>query len=228
MIALNAMNWNWSMLLRVFTDPATVTTFQDAWTDEWFALFSFYTLSYFVVDLCYILRNPICVKSPVTIVQHHIVSLIYLSTPIFYPSFRYAMGLGLSVELNTWLLIARRRFQQYCNRRLNEVPTHNPTTTVSSHYVMMIQRHCVSVLFYSTWFVIRLGLYPYLWIDILRRYNHLSATLGTRLNIWLLILPLHTIFMLMNFKWTMDLSLSKIRYWKRRHDSKDDGVSKGL
>lgn len=224
MIILNAINWNWSMLASMPDNH----TLENAWTGEWFTPFSAYTLSYFVVDLLWVLLIPTSVKSPATIVQHHIVSLIYLSTPIFYPEFRYAMGTGLSVEINTWLLIARRVLNKQRGslvlRFWNKEST--PRCVIDPTAFVLFKMKLVSFLFYVTWISIRLVVYPCLLVEIVKRYNELSAQLDSRFNIWLLILPLHTSFVFMNFKWSYDLAKSKIRRWRLTNGR--ESIAKGL
>jgi hypothetical protein len=46
------------------------------------------------------------------IVQHHIATLLYLVVPYLYPQDSWLMGACLIVEVNTWLLIARRVFNK--------------------------------------------------------------------------------------------------------------------
>lgn len=43
-----------------------------AWTGDWFAAFFYLTTAYFAIDLLWILIIPKCVKSPGTILQHHV------------------------------------------------------------------------------------------------------------------------------------------------------------
>ena len=46
--------------------------------------------------------------NPTLIVRHHTVAILYLDGPILYPRYRWGMGACLSVEINTFFLIARR------------------------------------------------------------------------------------------------------------------------
>jgi hypothetical protein len=83
LIALNAMNWRWDPLLR------TISTWgrgiESTWHGEYFSSFWNFTVGYFIVDLLWVCIIPRCVKSPTTIIQHHIASLLYLLVPIFWP-----------------------------------------------------------------------------------------------------------------------------------------------
>ena len=42
-----------------------------------------------------------------------------------------------------------------------------------------------------------------------------SVEVGTKLNVLAIAVPLHTIFCALNLKWTWDLIMSKIRYWRK-------------
>ena len=86
-VALNVMNWNWDVILNFKAKTAA-----DAWTGEWFDLFFACTLAYFIFDLLWILLIPTCVKSPATIIQHHIVTMLYMGIPYYQPEMRWAMG----------------------------------------------------------------------------------------------------------------------------------------
>ena len=63
---------------------------------------------------------------------------------------------GMSVEINTWFIIARRRW---------------------NHPLIC------SIFFYITWFGIRLILYPYLLLKFYQEYMDFSEKIGTYYNI---------------------------------------------
>lgn len=46
------------------------------------------------------------------IIQHHVATLLYLIFPFIYREDAWLMGACLIVEINTWLLIARRVFNK--------------------------------------------------------------------------------------------------------------------
>ena len=96
-VALDVMNWNWEKLFHLKKKE----TLADAWTGEWFDLFFACTAVYFVADLLWILLVPKCVKSPSTIIQHHIATLLYIMMPYFKPEIRYFMGACMSVSATT-------------------------------------------------------------------------------------------------------------------------------
>ncbi|KAL3942199.1 MAG: hypothetical protein SGARI_000346 [Bacillariaceae sp.] len=107
-VALNVMNWNWEMLVNLKKKQ----TVADAWHGEWFYVFFWTTMLYFVTDLIWVISVPNCVKSPAVIIQHHIATMLYILIPYYQPSVRWCMGACMSVEINTWFLIARRVFNK--------------------------------------------------------------------------------------------------------------------
>jgi hypothetical protein len=48
------------------------------------------------------------VRSPVVILSHHICAALYMLIPLHYPQYHWCMAACMTVEVNTWLLIARR------------------------------------------------------------------------------------------------------------------------
>jgi hypothetical protein len=200
-------------------DTANLEKVADAWTGDWFDLFFQVTLVYFCVDVLWILVVPNCVKSPFTILQHHIATIIYLMIPYYYcPDCRWCMGACMSVEINTWFLIARRVLNKQ---------GHSPWTIELSALSMRVK--LISILFYVTWIGIRCILYPLLLRHCYKNYMDYSKNVGTQWNIVMLSVPLHAAFCLLNFKWSYDLLMSKVRYWRRRgaHRHHHQG-SKGL
>ena len=66
-----------------------------------------------MADLIWVMLAPTCVKSPGVIIQHHAATLLYLIIPYRFPEETgWLMGACLCVEVNTWLLIARRVFNK--------------------------------------------------------------------------------------------------------------------
>jgi cytochrome bd-type quinol oxidase subunit 2 len=161
---------------------------------------------YFVTDMIWISLVPTCVRSPATIIQHHIATLLYLVVPYSKPQFLWCMGACMSVEINTWFLIARRVFnkQEFLPWVIGLPP------------FVSIRVELISIFFYLTWISIRCILYPYLLVEFAHMWNSYSIQAGTRLNVLAIVLPLHVIFCLLNVKWTYDLIMSKLRYWRRK------------
>ena len=215
-VALNIMNWNWDYLAKL-AFYGHDGQFSDAWTGEWFQSFFFMTVAYFIVDLAWILLVPACVKSPATIIQHHVATILYIMIPYTIPEYQWCMGACMSVEVNTWFLIARRVF----NRQ------GFPPWIIDLSFVS-IRVKLISVLFYVTWIAIRCIVYPYLMPCFIQQWLTHSQQVGTKWNIVALSVPLHAAFCLLNLKWTYDLFTSKIRFWTRKNKSAKETVDKGL
>lgn len=191
---------------------------EEAWTGEWFNVFYFYTQTYFVVDLLWVVLIPSCVRSPATIIQHHIATILYMLIPYFYPDLCFMMGALLTVEVNTWFLIARRVFNKQGF----------PPWTIDLPPIISIRVKLISICFYTTWIIIRCIIYPALLIELISRYNLRTALVRTRFNVFLICVVLQSCFVALNLKWTYDLVMSKLRYWRRKGKSRKEDTSKGL
>lgn len=206
---LNCMNWSWPKLLGVVGGSVTVPEF---WSGDYFEMFFWATFSYFVVDALWVIIMPICVKSPGVILQHHCSTLLYLMIPRFYPEYGWLMGACMCVEVNTWLIIARRVF----NKNGKVAFTFNAQVAGGSMEVKLI-----SVAFYVTWILIRLIIYPSLFVVVCFQYMERCERVGSFLNVLMVAPFLQLVFCGLNFKWSYDLLLSKMR-------SKGGAPSKGL
>jgi len=209
-IALNLKNWSCSIILGCghwsVEGKYAVTKI---WHGEFFLAFWWTTLAYLIVDILFVLLLPQCVRSPKVIVQHHVATIGYIFIPLFRPQYGWLMGACMIVEVNTWFLIARRSF----NKRGDK-----PFTTgvpVIKSFRMLIVSSC----FYVTWFVIRLGFYPYLLVVIVQEWLFETKRVGTPLNLIAITPVFQCIFIFLNIKWTIDLLRSKL---------KSQGPSKGL
>lgn len=217
-IVLNVMNWNWD---RLFT-LGKKYHLADAWTGEWFDMFFWATVTYFVTDFFWVLIVPKCVKSPMVIIQHHIVTMLYLLLPFYRPKYRWCMGVCMSVEINTWFLIARRVFNKQGF----------PPWIIDLSFVS-IRLKIISICFYVTWFSIRVFLYPMMLVYLVKEHHKESKRVGTYINVGLIPPILQSIFCILNLKWTFDLIMSKVRYFRRKKANKVVGkrldyVDKGL
>ena len=125
------------------------------------------------------------------------------------------MGACMIVEVNTWFLIARRVFNKQGF----------PPWTIVDFSFFSIRIKFISVMFYISWIAIRCILYPSLIVPFYYIWVNHSARVGTKLNTVGLCMPLHTIFCLLNLKWTYELLMSKIRYWKRLRTLRKKGVA---
>eukprot|EP00550_Attheya_septentrionalis_P007953 CAMPEP_0198293020 /NCGR_PEP_ID=MMETSP1449-20131203/14972_1 /TAXON_ID=420275 /ORGANISM="Attheya septentrionalis, Strain CCMP2084" /LENGTH=237 /DNA_ID=CAMNT_0043992419 /DNA_START=305 /DNA_END=1015 /DNA_ORIENTATION=+ len=165
LVVLNVLNWNWEILFDQKKE-----SFSEAWTGEWYDLFFQMTVYYFVADLIWVMVVPNCVKSPTTIVQHHVVTLIYLLVPYLEPEFQWVMGACMTVEANTWFLIARRVFNKQAF----------PPWVIDLPPFISIRVKLISICFYSTWILIRCIFYPYLMVCIWHLWLDLSERTGSR------------------------------------------------
>jgi TLC domain len=165
-----------------------------------FILLFYAFLFYMVIDTVWVLVQPKSVGSPVTIVVHHVVCLLGWLLPYFYARklFRWTSA-GLLVELNTFLLIARR---------------------VWGRPLFM------EVLFYTSWVGFRIIMYPYVLYLFVFEYLEFTAkeATGNYINTALLILVIIILLNMLNFKWSYDLfkrSLSLAKAHQKTEDDKD-------
>lgn len=110
----------------------------------------------------------------------------------------------MSVEVNTWFLIARRVFNKQGL----------PPWTIDLPFAVSFRVKLISVSFYATWILTRNLLYPVIWVLMLRMFLEHSAE-SDHINVMAIALPFHTIFCFLNFKWSWDLLMSKLRYWRK-------------
>ncbi|GBF94564.1 hypothetical protein Rsub_06679 [Raphidocelis subcapitata] len=99
-----------------------------------FELFWTSCMVYFLIDTAFVGIYPQSVKSPVVILSHHLVTAVYMLIPYHYPKYQWCMAACMTVEVNTWLLIARR----------------------------VIGGPLIEAAFYVTWILLRNVYYPYL------------------------------------------------------------------
>jgi len=169
--------------------------------------FLWFTVVYITIDMLWVATFPKCVKSQTTILVHHAVTLLYMGIPMYNPLTRYAMAVCLLVELNTWFLILRR------------------TAAGTGPF-----RYFVTVPFYISWYVIRIGIYPYMIYDVYQLFlEHLDTLKRTGDPAWvrssygltyMAIPPLfQTALTALNVHWTVALIKSQL---------KNKGPDKGL
>ena len=148
---------------------------RSGWHGRYFLSFWWVTFAYFAVDATLIALFPRCVRSPRVILQHHSVTLAYILVPLIKRQYAWLMGTCLLVEVNTWFLIARRHFKIF------------------------------NFAFYFTWVLIRLLIYPLLFFVIFFTYRDHSHQVGTRFNLLFFAPLFQSVFIVLNFKWTIDL-----------------------
>mmetsp|Transcript_44808 Transcript_44808/g.100628 ORF Transcript_44808/g.100628 Transcript_44808/m.100628 type:complete len:370 (-) Transcript_44808:109-1218(-) len=207
-IFLNFGNWRCmsTPVCGVLTGEYAITK---VWHGESFQIFWWTTFAYFVIDVLFVLLLPQCVRSPKVIVQHHVATIGYIFIPKLRPEYGWLMGACMIVEVNTWFLIARRSFNKNGDKMFSR-----GVTLVKSLRLLL-----VSSFFYVSWFVIRLGFYPYLLVVILGEWYAESKRIGSPFNLIAITPVMQCIFIFLNIKWTIDLIRSKL---------KGRGTSKGL
>lgn len=196
---LNLMCWNWGKLPGLFSGAETIPSM---WTGTFFAPFFFTTLVYFLADVIWVIVVPKCVASPSIIIGHHCATLIYLLVPYLNPEYQWLMGACLSVEVNTWFLIARRVF----NRDGKQPFTFQADTPGGP-----VQIKFISLNFYVTWVFIRLVLYPVLYFVICAEYGRRVIEKNSYFNAIMPAPILQAVFVGLNLLWSKDLLMSKIR-----------------
>lgn len=252
-VVLNILNWNWDIILgdmlfssssgsikttaiTTTTTTTTTTTMQQAWTGEYFPLFYAVTIGYFIADLIWVCLVPHCVKSPSVIIQHHVATLLYLIIPYVYPQDEWLMGACLTVEINTWLLIARRVFnKQGFGPWVINLNSLGVTT------IPHVRIKVISILFYITWFTIRCYIYPQIMYVLFTLWyaDHIKNNSGVVAGSsyyyggsifnshYCICLLLQSIFVILNFKWTFDLFASKVRAMRSKSGTTTK-IEKGL
>eukprot|EP00930_Biecheleria_cincta_P021924 TRINITY_DN16108_c0_g1_i2.p1 TRINITY_DN16108_c0_g1~~TRINITY_DN16108_c0_g1_i2.p1 ORF type:complete len:378 (+),score=61.18 TRINITY_DN16108_c0_g1_i2:82-1215(+) len=203
LIPVNYWNFrNWSCL--VFCSDMVGLRFHsvtELWHGEAFSVFWWITLAYFIADTTWMLALPNCVKSPKVILKHHVATIGYIFIPKLRPEHGWLMGACMIVEVNTWFLIARRALNKRGEKAFN-----TGVSLLKSIRVML-----VSTCFYISWFLIRLVIYPYLLVVIIREYFKEWDKVGTPFNVIAITPIIQCVFLYLNVKWTIDLVRSKMK-----------------
>jgi hypothetical protein len=146
-------------------------------TNTGFHVFFTSAMVYFLLDTIFIGVYPQSVKSPVVILSHHICTALYMLIPYSYPQYHWCMAYCMIVELNTWLLIARRT----------------------------LGGKLVEVLFYATWVGLRNIWYPYLIWAFYKEWRVETKASGTPWNPILITPVMQTFLTCLNYHWTLQL-----------------------
>lgn len=199
-----ARDWHdyFNLVALVFIIATTVLNYdfdvfslKISWTGDYFWLNWVTTLVYFFVDLVWVAMVPICVKSPGVIIKHHIVAMLYLTAPVYWPEYRWFMGSILSVEVNTWFLIMRRVVFK----------TASPVPPMVANFV--------SAMFYLTWILIRCIIYPGVLVTFFGLAAERIEASGTYFHWPMLCIPAHAALCVLNLKWTYDLFEPIVKKW---------------
>mmetsp|Transcript_34935 Transcript_34935/g.53573 ORF Transcript_34935/g.53573 Transcript_34935/m.53573 type:complete len:278 (+) Transcript_34935:243-1076(+) len=199
------LNWDWELLFQG-------NGLDVVWTGNYFWSYYFYTLSYFLVDTIFVWLQPECVKSPKTIIRHHLLAMSYISlaAPSRFVPYRWFMGACLSVEVNTWFLIARR------------------VVFKRSDMLHPIIVETVPVLFYVSWILIRCILYPSIFGVQLYLLKMEYDETGTIFHLPAICIPMHFFLCALNLKWSYELFLPPIKKFIRGDDGANREISSGL
>lgn len=185
-IITTAINWDFLALFQGI--PLEIAYVGNYFYSNWAA-----TLIYFTLDLAWVAIVPTCVKSPDVIIKHHIVAIIYLQCGIWFresvPGIGWIMGAILSVELNTWFLILRR----VSFKRSDIIPS--------------FLGKIINFLFYATWIIVRIYVYPYIWVKFVWIAVDDYIRNGLTWHNEFLVLCVHTFLVILNLKWSYDLFL---------------------
>ncbi|GIL79747.1 hypothetical protein Vretimale_12344 [Volvox reticuliferus] len=148
-------------------------------TGQGFQIFYLSTMLYFVADLIYVGVVPRSVKSPLVILAHHVITALYVLIPYHYPQYEWCMSYCMLVEVNTWLLIAKRT----------------------------VRSVVLEALFYVTWVLLRNIYYPYLIWVFYKEWLKETRSCGTPWNPILTTPIFQTALTGLNYYWTVSLLL---------------------
>mmetsp|Transcript_10406 Transcript_10406/g.15451 ORF Transcript_10406/g.15451 Transcript_10406/m.15451 type:complete len:262 (-) Transcript_10406:157-942(-) len=201
-ITLDALNWDYNTIWHecILRSNNEITHMKDAWTGEFQDQVFNAALCYFLLDTLWMLIAPKSVRSPGTILVHHLACMVYLYLVYVREEFFWFMGACLSVEVNTWFLIARRVVNK------QGIPAWNIDLPLG----FSLKIKFISICFYATWITLRCVLFPYLLHEVY------SSWVESPQDMQLLVkLSMHSLFTFLNLKWTYDLCVSKMNYWRK-------------
>eukprot|EP00746_Dinoflagellata_sp_MGD_P167300 gnl/MRDRNA2_/MRDRNA2_97813_c0_seq1.p1 gnl/MRDRNA2_/MRDRNA2_97813_c0~~gnl/MRDRNA2_/MRDRNA2_97813_c0_seq1.p1 ORF type:complete len:290 (-),score=29.53 gnl/MRDRNA2_/MRDRNA2_97813_c0_seq1:147-1016(-) len=195
LVLLNLVNWDWEAMTG-----SRPLSFKSFWTGAYFDTFWWTTLAYFAVDLLWVVLIPGAVKSPSVIIKHHLIVLMYIMVPFLHPKTAWCMGACMTVELNTWFLIARRYFKDD-----RSSPSSKDSSVTESPRPDSWKDLWLHIGFYTTWIGIRMILYPLLVVIFCYEFHDLSMELGTYVNCMIVAPMIQVVLVILNLKWSWDL-----------------------
>lgn len=157
-----------------------VLNFRYLFYGEGFSFFWWASMAYFLLDFLWVAVEPGSVKSPVIICAHHVVAAIYALIPVFCPEQAINMSYIMTVEVNTWLLVAKR----------------------------VQPSRVLTWLFYITWVAIRNVFFPYLVWVLYLEYVQVRETAGSPWHPLALAPVFQAALCVLNYKWTWELVCS--------------------
>ena len=178
--AMNFLCWDWSRaafpssfvsvdgvkgIWKGFTGDAIVDEARDS---SYYVAFVVATLSYIILDLAFLKLMPHCVRSPRSIINHHIATILYIMVPIGHLPMRWFMGACMTVELNTWFMILRRVLNSKAKPKAKLAEEGDAlgggfwrlVAFLTTIFTPCGRIKLVSIFFWITWVLIRLIVYP--------------------------------------------------------------------
>lgn len=157
------------------------------------------TLIYFVFDLLWLILKPESVKSPKIIIFHHLVTLLSIMVPFYrYYQCGKLMSICLTVEINTILLTSKRLLGIY-----NDYFKYKKIFNIIQSFI--------SLNFYLSWIIIRLIMFPIITLEVYKFWNQEYLETKYFTNIYSYPLISQTFLCLLNYKWTFDLLIIKLK-----------------
>lgn len=151
--------------------------------DATFSVHYFVFLAYIVVDTTWLACIPSAVVSPRQILMHHLATIYGWALPVMNPQWRVWCSLGVLVEINSWFLMARRQFRS--------------------------SEKLIPILFYTTWVLLRIVMYPAILFHFFYVYLETSESLGYFTHSGLSLLLLMIALNILNYSWSYDLLCKK-------------------
>jgi Na+/H+-dicarboxylate symporter len=115
--------------------------------------------------------------------------------PLFWPEYQCFVGSILSVEVNTFFLIARR------------------VAFKTSSPVPPFVQQFISTMFYVTWVWIRCYVYPYMFVVFVYMAIERVETTNQYIHVEMVFIVAHAVLCLLNAKWTYDLFKPIFERW---------------
>lgn len=161
-----------------------------------FKLMGCFTANYLLWDTLFIVFYPTCVMDDTSTIEklsrgkdharniiiHHLVTLLYLSIPFFIPQFHWHTGVLLLVEINTLFLTVRRHL-----------------------FNNTLAYKIVNALFYASWILFRLVIFPLFVFFIISEYFRYSEEVNTYINIFVIAPILQVMLTSLGLFWTYKL-----------------------
>jgi hypothetical protein len=138
--------------LLVACDVAVLAGAFDAWC------FTFLFLIYLLADLVWIWICPEAVPQPALVLTHHVGVLALLSHPLRWPEHAHFTACVAIVEVNTVILVGRRHFAAFLLQPAVAPGSSNSAASLARS----VSRQSLSVLYWSSFFVIRFCIHPYM------------------------------------------------------------------